>query len=252
MEFPPLEHISECFIKPKYEVEESKRPYHLSPFDILLLSCHYNQKGLLFTKPKQDVLSSSIDKLLESLKHSLSLTLVHFYPLAGQLETVVDKDHCRSLIYVDCNKGPGARFVHATLDKTISDIISPPHVPAAVKTFFDYSNGEVNYDGCTRTLLSIQVTELIDGIFIGCSMNHAIVDGTSFWHFWNVWSDIHRANNAVITRLPIHKRWFPDGYSSKDMYLPFIDHNEFIHRYDPPQLIERFFLFQWRQLQSSN
>ncbi|KMS99649.1 hypothetical protein BVRB_1g022170 [Beta vulgaris subsp. vulgaris] len=245
MDFSPLTQISECFIKPKHEVEESKQPYHLSPFDILLLSGHYLQKGLLFTKPKQDVLSisSSIDKLLESLKHSLALTLVHFYPLAGQLNTIVDNDHGRSLVYVDCNKGPGVRFVHATLDNTTSDIISPGRVPAAVNSFFDHRHGEVNYDGHTRPLLSIQVTELIDGIFIGCSMNHAIVDGTSFWHFWNVWSDIHRANNAVITRLPIHKRWFPDGYSSKDMYLPFIDHKEFIYRYDPPQLVGRFFHF---------
>lgn len=65
------------------------------------------------------------------------------------------------------------------LDMAISDIISPTDVPLVVQSFFDHDRA-VNHDGHERPLLSIQVTELVDGVFIGCSMNHAIVDGTSY------------------------------------------------------------------------
>ncbi|KAI3460200.1 hypothetical protein Pfo_016863 [Paulownia fortunei] len=63
------------------------------------------------------------------------------------------------------------------------------------------------------SLLSIQVTELIDGIFIGCSMNHAVADGSSFWHFLNTLSEVFKAGGEKITisRQPIRKHWFPDG-----------------------------------------
>uniref|UniRef100_A0A7C9ANH0 Shikimate O-hydroxycinnamoyltransferase n=1 Tax=Opuntia streptacantha TaxID=393608 RepID=A0A7C9ANH0_OPUST len=247
-----VKHISECFIKPKYEVQESKQPYYLSPWDLIFLGAHYSQKGLLFMKPKigQDGLFS-MDQLLRSLKDSLALTLVHFYPLAGQLSTIVDNDRHRSLVFVDCNKGPGVRFVHATVDLKVSDILSSSagcHSQSVVRCFFDHNNGEVNYDGHTRPLLTVQVTELVDGVFIGCSMNHVIVDGTSFWHFWNVWSDIQRADGILIsvTRPPIHKRWVPEGYAPVDLFLPYIHPDEFIRRYEPippPLLREQFFHF---------
>lgn len=246
-----VNHISECFIRPKYEVQESKQPYYLSPWDLVLLGIHYNQKGLLFMKPKigQNGLFS-MDRVLESLKDSLALTLVHFYPLAGELATMVDLDRHRSLIFVDCNKGPGVRFVRATVDVKVSDVLSSAdhHIQSVVKCFFDHNNGEVNYDGHTRPLLTVQVTELVDGIFIGCSMNHAIVDGTSFWHFWNVWSEIHQAGGIPIsiTGSPIHKRWVPDCYDLANLFLPYIHPDEFIRRYEPssqPVLREQVFHF---------
>ncbi|KAL2894786.1 hypothetical protein RDABS01_010695 [Bienertia sinuspersici] len=209
MEFSAVKYISECYIKPKYEVEESEQPYHLSPFDLIFLSVHYNQKGLLFAKPNQETFN--IHKLLQNLKDSLAETLVHFYPLAGQFDTTINEDQHRCLVYVDCKKGPGARFIHAKLDVTVSDITTPSHVPKVVKSFFDHQNGGevVNHDGHSWPLLSIQVTELIDGIFIGCSMNHVLVDGTSFWHFWNIWSQIQQAINGdeqiSVSRPPIHE-----------------------------------------------
>ncbi|KAJ8425854.1 LOW QUALITY PROTEIN: hypothetical protein Cgig2_020322 [Carnegiea gigantea] len=219
-----VNHISECFIQRKYEVQESKQPCYLSPWDLIVLSAHYNQKGLLFMKPKigQDGLFS-MDRLLESLKDSLALTLVHFSPLVVNL--LLYHDRHRSLIFVDCNKGPGVRFVHATVDVKVSDVLSSA----------DYYIQSV-------------VTELVDGIFIGCSMNHVIADGTSFWHFWNVWSEIHRAGGIPIsiTRSPIHKRWIPDCYDPADLFLPYIHPDEFIRRYEPPYqpgLRERFFHF---------
>jgi hypothetical protein len=93
-------------------------------------------------------------------------------------------------------------------------------------------------------LLSIQVTELEDGIFIGCSINHCIADGTSYWHFFNSWSEIFQAlgNDISIARPPIHKRWFPDGYGPI-INLPFTHQEEIISRFEAPELRERVFHF---------
>jgi len=182
-----IKHVSECFIKPKYEVE-SKQPCHLGPWDLAMLSVNYIQKGLLFAKPQNDP-EYSTDKFLDDLKESLSVTLVHFHPLAGQLATRVDEDKHESLVYVDCTKGPGARFIHASLDMTMSEIVSPIVVPLVVQSFFDHHKA-VNYDGHTQPLLSVRITELLDGIFIGVSMNHVLGDGVAYWHFWNTWSEI--------------------------------------------------------------
>uniref|UniRef100_A0A7C9D678 Shikimate O-hydroxycinnamoyltransferase n=1 Tax=Opuntia streptacantha TaxID=393608 RepID=A0A7C9D678_OPUST len=194
-----------------------------------MLSSHYIQKGLLFAKPTDDP-AYSTDKHLESLKESLSLTLVHFYPLAGRLVTLTNDQQGESLVFVDCKKGPGVRFIHATLDVAMSDILSPIDVPLVVRSFFDHDRA-VNYDGHFRPLLSVQVTELLDGVFIGCSMNHVLGDGTSYWHFWSVWSDIHKANgkHVSVAPPPVHQRWFPDGYGPVAL-LPFTRPDQFVTR----------------------
>lgn len=240
-----VKQISECFIKPKYKVHEANQPYYLAPMDLAMLCFHYIQKGLLFIKPSHfNNQEFSVNKHLQSLKESLSLTLVHFYPLAGRLATRINKNQHESLVYVDCNKGDGARFIYATLNMTVSEILSPKEVPVVVQSLFDHDRA-INHDGHELPLLSVQVTELVDGVFIGCSMNHAIVDGTSYWHFWKLWSEIHRANNykqLLVSRLPIHERWFPDGYGPI-VQLPFTHPNEFVSRFETDQLKERIFHF---------
>ncbi|XP_021765465.1 uncharacterized acetyltransferase At3g50280-like [Chenopodium quinoa] len=248
-------HISECFVKPKYEVEESKQPYHLAPKDLSLLSFHHIQIGLMFIKPTHldDHREFSILSFVDGLKECLSLTLVHFYPLAGQLVLEVDEDKHECRIYVDCNKGPGARFIHAALGVTVSDILSPKDVPLVVQSLFNLNEEALNYDGHTKPLLSVQVTELLDGVFISCSINHCITDGTSYWHFWNKWSEIHRVNDnnnqiCESRRLPIiHNRWFPNGYSPP-IALPFTHRDEFIRKFEAPQLRYRFFHFSSKSI----
>ncbi|KAK4599360.1 hypothetical protein RGQ29_009433 [Quercus rubra] len=212
---PKIRYILESFIKPQYALEESKRPMYLSPWDLAMLSANYIQKGLLFTKPPTaNADEDFIKSLLDRLKYSLSVTLVHFYPLAGRLVTQKNENPPSSLIFVDCSNSPGAKFIYADLDMTISDILSPIDVPSIVQSFFDHDRA-VNYD------------ELKDGIFIGCSMNHCLGDGTSYWHFFNTWSEIFQAqgNNISITRPPIHRRWFPDGVSPI-INLPFSHQDE--------------------------
>lgn len=238
-----MKRISECYIKPKFDVKDASNPVvYFSPMELVLLAVHYNQKGLLYTKPVSD---NSMANLLDNLKHSLSVALVHFYPLAGQLETRVDEDQHTSLVFINCSKGPGAKFIHASIDMKTSDILSPKYVPDVVQSSFFDLEGVINHEGHTKPLLSVQVTELIDGVFIGCSMNHMCADGNSFWHFFNTWSEIFSASGEgviPISRPPIHKRWLPDGLGPL-IKLPYTNPNEFITKFEAPNLEARFFHF---------
>ncbi|KAF3668378.1 putative laccase-11-like [Capsicum annuum] len=91
---------------------------------------------------------------------------------------------------------------------------------------------------------SEQVTQLEDGIFIGCSNNHVVVDGTSFGQFYSSWTEISRGLN-VISKIPFLKRQFPFkiNHFSDRISIP----NERInagHRFIPPTMLrERVFHF---------
>ncbi|XP_021738763.1 protein ENHANCED PSEUDOMONAS SUSCEPTIBILTY 1-like [Chenopodium quinoa] len=261
--------ISECFVKPKYEVEAAKQPYHLSPKDLALLSLDPIQKGLLFTlntPPSADHVYGRIEvvsHLLERLKHSLSIALVHFYPLAGRFVTCKYPDEHACSVYIDCNKGPGARLIHATvLDVSVFDIISSIDVPTIVSSFFELGEKMVNYDGHTRALLSIQVTELVYGVFMGFTISHSVVDGTSFIHFVSILSEIFRSNNehikdtTKISRTPIfsYNPCIKNGIDNQNgtiFKLPHLEPAEFItHGYDPSPLRHRIFHFSHKSLVS--
>ncbi|CAI9763614.1 unnamed protein product [Fraxinus pennsylvanica] len=245
---PTVKFVSECFIKPKYSSEESKKPVYLAPWDLMMLSVHYIQKGLLFPKPP-GFDENSLKDLLQKLKESLSLTLVHFFPLAGRLATLQQDEPPLYTVYIDCVHSPGARFIQASLDLSVSDILSPTDVPLLVQSFFDHDRA-INHDGHTSSLLTIQVTELIDGVFIGCSINHVVTDGTSFWHFFNAWSEVFKAkveNNLTISRPPIHKHWFPEGHGPI-LNLPFTHQDQFTSRHDAPLMRERVFHFSSESL----
>ncbi|KAK1364832.1 N-hydroxycinnamoyl/benzoyltransferase 6 [Heracleum sosnowskyi] len=202
-----VQQISECFVKPSHLPQDSKQVIHLATWDLAMLSFHYIQKGLLFENPD------------------------------GRLARKQEDSHS-FVVFIDCVNSPGARFVHSSVDATISDILSPPYVPIIVQSFFDHHKA-VNYDGLNMSLLTVQVTELIDGIFVGCSVNHSVADGTSYWNFFNTLSQVFRGSPVTT---PIHERWFPDGYGPV-LSLPFTRDDQFISRYDTPILKERIFHF---------
>lgn len=251
--------ISECFVKPKFEVEDAKQPYHLSPIEIGMLSIDPIQKGLLYSLNNSTYNDVNYDRtkvvsnLLEKLKHSLSLALVHFYPLAGRFATQKYLDEHACSIFVDCTKGPGARLLHASaIEITISDIMSSIDVATCVRSFFELGEKMVNHDGHTRALLSIQVTELLDGVFIGFTMNHSVLDGTSFIHFVTMLCELFRSDVCFsdtrpnISRVPIFncKPWINNASDDMVLKLPHLEPEEFIeYGYEPGPLRERIFRF---------
>ncbi|XP_074317865.1 putative acetyltransferase At3g50280 [Silene latifolia] len=242
---PKIKIISEYFIKPKYEVKQSNHPYYLSANDLSQLSISYMHRGLLYAKPPS---MSSIKSLVDNLKESMSMALVDFYPLAGRLSTIKYEDEHASWVYVDRDMGPGARLIHASVveenEVTVSDIVTCyESISRSIWSLFDLDDPKiVNHDGHTRPLLSVQVTDLVDGVFIGFTMNHAVGDGTSLWHFIKTLSKNFMGQGDDIEK-PIVKSVFADGYGPI-LRLPYVDPGEFIMRFEmDPRLRLRVFHF---------
>ncbi|OVA06477.1 Transferase [Macleaya cordata] len=162
-----------------------------------MLSCHYIQKGVLFTRPP-----IPFDSLITLLKRSLSRTLTHFPALAGRMKT--DSD---GYVYIDCNDA-GVDFIEANAGHLyIRDILLPDKdVPNSFKEFFTFDR-TISYEGHFKPIVAVQVTELADGVFIGCAANHAVTDGTSFWNFFNTFAEVSRGVKK-ITRQPDFTRNF--------------------------------------------
>ncbi|KAL4199852.1 hypothetical protein AMTRI_Chr03g53360 [Amborella trichopoda] len=209
--------------------------YDLTPWDLAMLSVHYIQKGVLLGQAP-----TSLSSVLDGLKVSLADCLAHFVPLAGRLAT-----HTDGSIYIHCNAA-GAAFIHAKATHlTVDDIVASPYVTDDVKSFFAL-DGVIGHDGHKLPLLAVQqVTELSDGLFIGCSMNHAVGVGSSFWHFFNSWAEISRGdgNSLKISRPPVLEPWF-----LRDRHIAMHLSEDTLERYSPPPLPERFFHFSTRSI----
>ncbi|KAA0045051.1 hypothetical protein IC582_020354 [Cucumis melo] len=158
----------------------------LSVSDLPMLSCHYIQKGVLLPSPP-----SSFPDLILSLKRSLSAALSHFPALAGRLTT----DH-DGAIYLLCNDA-GVDFIEAKAKHlSLDSLLSPLDVPVCFRAFFAFDR-TLSYLGHNKPLAAVQVTELADGVFIGCTVNHAVADGTSFWHFFNTFAEINFGEGKI-------------------------------------------------------
>ncbi|XP_078170098.1 putative acetyltransferase At3g50280, partial [Carex rostrata] len=190
-----------------------------------------------------------LEQIIEQLRSSLEDALFHFYPLSGRIRaTTCEGGGVTCHVEVGC-EGEGAEFVHAVTEGIeIADVVAADgqDLPEVLKEFFPLDLA-VNFDGCCNPLLAIQVTELIDGIFIGCDFNHAIGDGTSFWMFFNAWAEIARCKatgtEVMLSWLPVHARWFIGGYGEPPIKLSYSSPTDFVVRFAPPPLRERMFHF---------
>ncbi|XP_004509127.1 protein ENHANCED PSEUDOMONAS SUSCEPTIBILITY 1-like [Cicer arietinum] len=208
----PIEIISTTTIQAPSNINtNSTQKIHLTPWDLFCLPVEIDQKGLLFHNPQntKDTLNQ-----INHLKNTLSSTLAFFPSLTGRLiinhhQEDDNNNNNTTSCFILCNN-VGALFIHALAQNTsVSDILKPNYVPSIVHSFFPL-NKVRNYEGTSKPLLAIQVTELVDGIFIGVSINHVVVDGNSLWHFINSWAEISRGFHQP-SKLPTLNRWFYDG-----------------------------------------
>lgn len=185
--------VSKCTVFP--DQKSTIGDLKLSVSDLPMLSCHYIQKGCLFTQPPLP-----FHTLIPILKSALSRTLSLFPPLAGRLTT--DSD---GYVYITCNDA-GVDFLHANATALyVSDLLSPLDVSESFKGFFTFDR-KVSYSGHSTPIMAIQVTELADGMFIGCAVNHAVTDGTSFWNFFNTFAQLCRGASDSLHKVPDFRR----------------------------------------------
>ncbi|KEH31450.1 HXXXD-type acyl-transferase family protein [Medicago truncatula] len=204
--------ISTTTIQAKKHVDDNSTHtiIDLAPWDLKYLKMAPIQKGLLFHKPNTNQ--------IDHLKQTLSSTLNFFPPLAGRLVITQHDEPNNASCSIICNNA-GALFVHAKAEHTaIADILQPKYVPPIVSSLF-LLNEIQNHKGTSQPLLAVQVTELIDGIFIGFAINHVGVDAKSFWHFINSWAEISQGFNKP-TNIPSFKRWFTNNIN-RPIRFPF-------------------------------
>ncbi|MCD7448230.1 hypothetical protein HAX54_039991 [Datura stramonium] len=232
--------ISTCLVKATSKSIDNKlnsQNIEMTPWDLQFLLVDTIQKGLLFKKPTTTFDSTS---LIDHLKSSLSRTLHFFPPLAGRFfATKNPDDNAITSLCITCNNS-GAEFTHAVAPKlTAKKILETCYVPTVVHYLFPLNN-VLNVQCVTKPLLGVQVTELLDGYFIGCTMSHSAGDGSSFWHFFNSWSEITRGFE-FISRYPILKRWFPENINPP-IYFPLkLDDEKLYECMELPILKERIF-----------
>uniref|UniRef100_A0A7N1A4U7 Uncharacterized protein n=1 Tax=Kalanchoe fedtschenkoi TaxID=63787 RepID=A0A7N1A4U7_KALFE len=212
----------------------SKRRIDLSQWDTRLLFIHYIQHGLIY--PRHQITAT----VIQSLKSSLSRVLNFFYPLAGRLAATDNKFDRTTSFRVECNDA-GVEFVHAKADDsvTVAQVMECVRVPSSLISSLFGLNGVKNVEGVSKPLLSVQVTELVDGLFLACSVNHAVADGTSFWHFLSSWSQISRGMETISIYPDLQRAY--SGFPNVPIWVDIREETQ--RSFTPPPLAERVFHF---------
>ncbi|KAM0917190.1 hypothetical protein ACQ4PT_009628 [Festuca glaucescens] len=237
--------VSRRMVQP--QPEEEVVDIHLKPCELRLITIDYIQKGILLPKPP-----AGGECLVDTLAVSFARALAgRFYSLAGRLIVKHHADETISVV-LRCT-GEGAEFVHAVAPcVTVKDIVASVYTPSVVRDFYPF-NHVLGADAAIKWLpvLAVQVTELDDGIFIGLSINHRIGDGTTFWAFFNAWSEISRGDGNSDDLHEISKpapalriqKWFVDDASPVPIHMPFSKLQDVARCFERPQVEECFFTF---------
>lgn len=170
------------------------RRLFLSCLDIFWQDIHYNRRVIFYRPNGQDVSTA-----IETLKTSLSLVLVHFYPWAGRLAIGEDKR-----LMIDCNDA-GVEFLEASIDLPITALEKDDF---QMKSLFEKLCQQVEYKNenlYTSPLLSVQATRFSDGgLSVALAQSHIVADGQSLWHFMRSWGEC--ARGEALSLEPLHNR----------------------------------------------
>ncbi|KAJ4971687.1 hypothetical protein NE237_004786 [Protea cynaroides] len=181
--FKPIKVLDRCNIAPPPgSVTTTSTVLPLTFFDIHWLPL--SPVELLFFYEFPYPISQFMQSHLPNLKRTLSSTLIHFYPLAGNLSWPMESNK-PMICYT---KGDSVSFTLAESNANFNHLSSNdlrnaidsrplvPHLPAS---------------GSIVPMLAIQVTIFPNsGICIGVTHHHSICDGRGFTHFMKTWASI--------------------------------------------------------------
>ncbi|PUZ49845.1 hypothetical protein GQ55_6G011100 [Panicum hallii var. hallii] len=173
---------------------------HLTPLDLRLIRTDSIQKGILLPEPPP----------------------VSGVGLVDALESSFERGDGTVTVSLRCT-GEGAEFVHAAAPGVAAaDIVSSVYTPSVVRDELHSFDPALGADAAVEALplVSVQVTELADGVFVGMTLNHSVADGAAFWHFVNTWAEIHRRGvgasgddpRELSTPAPVLQRWSVEAW----------------------------------------
>ncbi|XP_031275723.1 BAHD acyltransferase DCR-like [Pistacia vera] len=208
-----------------------RRECQLITFDLPYLAFYYNQKLLLYNG------NEKFDAMVEKLKDGLKVVLEEFYQLAGKLGK--DEEGVFRVEYDD--EMEGVEVSEAVAEEIGVDDLTVEEGTNSLKDLIPYNN-ILNLEGLHRPPLAIQLTKLKDGLAIGCAFNHAILDGTSTWHFMSSWAQICSGSPSISVPPFLERTKTRDTRVKLDLTLPPNPNADGEAKVDP-QLRERLFKF---------
>ncbi|KAK6120611.1 hypothetical protein DH2020_045644 [Rehmannia glutinosa] len=183
------------------------RSLPLTFFDIIWLHFHPIRRLLFYKFPCSK--PYFLESLIPKLKESLSLTLKHYFPLAGHLLYPLDAQKKPIIRYVAGDSVPLTIF-ESTND---FDNLDGDH-PRDADAFYDYipqlppiiTDIESNHK--LLKVLALQVTLFPgQGICIGLANHHAVGDANSIVGFIRFWASINKlGGNEEYSNLPFFDR----------------------------------------------
>ncbi|RLN05275.1 BAHD acyltransferase DCR [Panicum miliaceum] len=178
-------------------VSPAKSRCALATFDLPYITFYYNQKLLLYRT------ALGFPDAVARITAALSDALRVFYPLAGRIRQ--DADGALAVEGDD-----GAEVLEAEAEGVAVDELAggdcDEEAERVMQQLVPYT-GVMNLEGLRRPLLAVQLTKLKDGLAVGCAFNHAVLDGTSTWHFMSYWAQLCRTSSpSSLPQQPIHER----------------------------------------------
>ncbi|KAG7595745.1 Transferase [Arabidopsis suecica] len=204
----PYNIIETCHISPpKATVPSTTLP--LTFFDAPWLSLPLADSLFFFSY--QNSTDSFLKDFVPNLKHSLSITLQHFFPYAGKLIIPPRPDPP----YLHYNDGEDslvftvAESTETDFDQLKSD--SPKDISVLHGVLPKLPPPHVSPEGIQmRPIMAMQVTIFPGaGICIGNSATHVVADGVTFSHFMKYWMSLTKSSGkdpatVLLPSLPIH------------------------------------------------
>ncbi|KAM0947438.1 putative isoflavone-7-O-beta-glucoside 6''-O-malonyltransferase [Dioscorea sansibarensis] len=166
-------------------VDEATLP--LTFFDVMWIHAHPVERIFFYPLPPHYSTTHFINSIVPSLTSSLSLTLHHFYPLAGKLIRSHSPNSSTDFA-IHYKHGDSVSF---TVSESLADFqaLSSNH-PLPFNEVYTLVPIPEKFSDDSKPLLSLQVTFFpkYAGISIGIAFHHVAGDGSVFGHFFKSWA----------------------------------------------------------------
>ncbi|XP_022148555.1 malonyl-CoA:anthocyanidin 5-O-glucoside-6''-O-malonyltransferase-like [Momordica charantia] len=194
---PSLKILELCKISPSPSPSPAADQFSLplTFFDLPFFTSPPTERILFYSHP-------AADSILQKLKHSLSLTLSHFLPLAGNVVWPEDSPEP----FILYKPGDSVSLTVAQADGADFHRLSSDQIRKANESHFLVPQFQAPDDTtCAAPILCLQIT-LFPGVgfSIGIATNHTVFDGKTSTTFLKSWASIctHESESESESNLP--------------------------------------------------
>ncbi|MED6159886.1 hypothetical protein PIB30_046415 [Stylosanthes scabra] len=176
-----------CFVPPPNSSSPQQFSLPLTFFDLVWLRFHPVERIFFYSLPTpHSSLHSLLHQVVPNLKDSLSLTLHHFLPLAGNL--VWPSDSNKPLIQYNLGDGVSLTIAESFQDLNHFLVNSPVEALDSRSLVPNLESSDSH-----ASVISLQITLFPNsGFTIGISSHHAVLDGKSSTLFVKAWAYLCR------------------------------------------------------------